>query len=346
VIVRPAEPRDDEVLLRIESMAGQGDRVRLIDERDSFFSRARQFDNTILLVGENEATGALHGVVAAAVQRLIVAGQEHLGAYMFDLRSNPEANKGLSRAMFFLWKGLEERLMDQGIEFVFGLIKEDNSRSYSIASRMGAEGRGEKRFFTIPTFRRRRPLREVKAARRIDAREEYTALSTHYAGFNLLPIVNDFDHMQSLYDHYLVARLECGESSLKVWDVSRHYTRRVAAMPRGYELAGSVVRGLSRFVPLPKVPSPGEAITVWNVLDLVTGPGREDEVRSLLAQANNMAIDHGVDYLIVGVDAEQAELAWLRRTAIMSLNYKVMVKEYQKVPALIGKTYLDPRWLG
>jgi len=36
-------------LLRIESMAGQGDRVRLIDERDSFFSRARQFDNTILL---------------------------------------------------------------------------------------------------------------------------------------------------------------------------------------------------------------------------------------------------------------------------------------------------------
>ena len=54
-------------------MAGQGDRIRLIDERDSFFSRARQFDNTILLVGENEATGALHGVVAAAVQRLIVA---------------------------------------------------------------------------------------------------------------------------------------------------------------------------------------------------------------------------------------------------------------------------------
>ena len=146
MIVRPAEPRDDEVLLRIESMAGQGDRIRLIDERDSFFSRARQFDNTILLVGENEATGALHGVVAAAVQRLIVAGQERLGAYMFDLRSNPEVNKGLSRAMFFLWRGLEERLMEQGVEFIFGLIKEDNSRSYSIAQRMGAKACGERRF--------------------------------------------------------------------------------------------------------------------------------------------------------------------------------------------------------
>ena len=111
MIVRPAEPRDDEVLLRIESMAGQGDRVRLIDERDSFFSRARQFSDTILLVGENEATGALHGVVAAAVQRLLIEGQERVGAYMFDLRSNPEANKGLSRAMFFLWRSLEERLM-------------------------------------------------------------------------------------------------------------------------------------------------------------------------------------------------------------------------------------------
>ena len=346
MIVRPAEPRDDEVRLRIESMAGQGDRIRLIDERDSFFSRARQFDNTILLVGENEATGALHGVVAAAVQRLIVAGQERLGAYMFDLRSNPEVNKGLSRAMFFLWRGLEERLMEQGVEFIFGLIKEDNSRSYSIAQRMGAKACGERRFFTIPTFRRRRPLREVKVARRMDARQEYTALRAHYADFNLLPIVNDFDHMQNLYDHYMVARLECGESFLKLWDISRHYTRRVAAMPRAYELAGSVLRGLSRFVPLPKVPAPGEAINVWNILDVVTRRGREDEVRSLLAQANNMAVDHGIDYLIVAVDAEQAELAWLRRMAIMSLNYKVMIKEYQPAPALVGKTYLDPRWLG
>jgi len=346
VIVRPAEPRDDQVLLRIESMAGQGDRVRLIDERDSFFSRARQFSDTILLVGENEATGALHGVVAAAVQRLLIEGQERVGAYMFDLRSNPEANKGLSRAMFFLWRSLEERLMEQGVEFIFGLIKEDNSRSYSIAQRMGANARGEKRFFTIPTFRRKRPLREVKAVRRIDARQEYTAIRAHYADFNLLPIVDDFDHMQDLYDHYLVARLECGESSLKLWDVSRHYTRRVAAMPRAYELAGSVLRSLSRFIPLPKVPAPGEAINVWNVLDVVTRRGREDEVRSLLAQANNMAVDHGVDYLIVAVDAEQAELAWLRRMAVMSLNYKVMVKEYRSVPALAGKTYLDPRWLG
>jgi hypothetical protein len=236
--------------------------------------------------------------------------------------------------------------MEQGVEFIFGLIKEDNSRSYSIAQRMGARACGERRFFTIPTFRRRRPLREVKVARRIDARQEYTDLRAHYADFNLLPAVNDFDHMQSLYDHYLVARLECEESSLKLWDISRHYTRRVAAMPRAYELAGSVLRGLSRFIPLPRVPAPGEAINVWNVLDVVTRRGREDEVKSLLAQANNMAVDHGIDYLIVAVDAEQAELAWLRRMAIMSLNYKVMVKEYQPAPALVGKTYLDPRWLG
>lgn len=346
MLVRPAESRDDEVLLRIESMAGQGDRLRLIDERDSFFSRARQFNNTTLLVAENEATGALHGVVAAAVQRLIIGGQEHLGAYMFDLRSNPEANRGLSRAMFFLWKGLEERLVEQGVEFIFGLIKEDNSRSYSIARRMGAEARGERLFFTVPTYRRRKPSREVKATRRIDAQQEYVALSAHYSGCNLLPIVSDFEHMQDLYDNYLMARLECGASSLKLWDVSRHYTRRVAAMPRAYEFAGSVLRGLSHLIPLPKVPSPGETVNVWNVLDVMTRRGHENDVRAMLAQANNMAVDHGIDYLIIAADAEQTELAWLRRMAIMSLRYKVMVKEYRPVPALAGNTYLDPRWLG
>lgn len=347
MIIRPAEPRDDAVLLGIEAVAGQGDRIRLIGDRDSFFSRARQFEDTILLVGENEATGLLHGVVAASVLRLRIGGRERLGAYMFDLRSNPETSKGLSRAMFLIWKGLEDRLLEHGVEFIYGLIKEDNSRSYSIATRMGATPRGEKHFFTSPVFRRMRVAREVRTTSQVDATKEHLAAARHYDGpYQMWPVMDDFSYMQTLLDNYLVAKLECGSSSLKIWDSSRSCAYRISDMPRFFEILGAIVRGVGRAIPLPKIPAPGESLRIWSIYDIMTGPDLRHEAQALIARANNLALEHGVDYLIIAVDAGEEELQWIRRSCIMPLKYRVMVKEYSPVPELAGKTYFDPRYLG
>lgn len=347
MIIRSAEPKDDAVLLGIESVAGQGDQIRLIGERDSFFSRARQFENTLLFVGENETTGKLHGVVAASVLPVRVGGRERIGAYMFDLRSNPETNKGLSRAMYLIWKGLEDRLLQCGTEFIYGLIKEDNSRSYSIATRMGATPRGEKRFLTFPVFRRIRVSREVQTISHVDAMEEHLAAAKHYDGpYQLWPIMDDFSYMQGLLDKYLVTKMECGSSSLKIWDSSLNCAYRVSAMPRPFEILGTVLRAASHLVPLPKIPMLSQKLRIWNVYDIITRPGQRSEAQALIAKANNLALEHGVDFLIITVDAEEEELRWLRRRCLMPLDYKLMVKEYNPVPEFFGKTYFDPRYLG
>lgn len=347
MIIRPAEPGDDAVLLGIEAVAGQGDRIRLIGERDSFFSRARQFEDTILLVGENEATGLLHGVVAASVLRLRIGGRERIGAYMFDLRSNPETSKGLSRAMFLIWKGLEDRLLEHGVEFIYGLIKEDNSRSYSIATRMGATPRGEKHFLTFPVFRRMKVARQVRATSRVDAVEEHLAAARYYDGpYKLWPVMDDFGYMQTVLDKYLVAKLECGSSSLKIWNSSRSCAYRISDMPRYFEILGAILRGVGRLIPLPKIPAPSQSLRIWSVYDIMTSPGLRHETQALIAKANNLALENGVDYLIITVDAGEEELQWIRRSCIMPLNYRVMVKEYSPVPELAGKTYFDPRYLG
>ncbi|MEA4882411.1 MAG: hypothetical protein VB144_01905 [Clostridia bacterium] len=356
MIIRPAELRDDETLLRIEKTAGQGDRVRLLDERDSFFSRAKQFGDYVLMVGENETTHRIHGVMAAALLKLRIDGETRMGAYMFDLRSNPETNTGLSRAMYVLWRAFEERLLEQGAEFIFGLIKDDNSRSESISQRMGATRRGGKKFLVFPAFRRRAVTLSVEISSSVDAAQEYRVLEEHYADYEAWPMARDFAHMQSLYDDCLLAKLQCGGSSLKIWDVSHHYTRRVAAMPPGLTAFGTVMRGIGHVIPVPKVPRPGEEIRVWNVIDVMAERGtdgrrghsckRQAELRALLATANNMALEHKVDHLIVATDDEEPELAWLRRASILPLSYNIMVKEYRPVPGLAGKTYLDPRYLG
>ena len=152
MIVREAVRADDAALLRIESASSQGDKLGLAEDRFSFFHRADRFERSIVLVGENERTGALLGVMAASIVRVRIRGEYRTAAYMFDLRNNPDASGGLSKALFVIWKHLERRLKDEGVELLFGYVKKDNSRSLSIVQRMGATSRGMVSHFTIPVL--------------------------------------------------------------------------------------------------------------------------------------------------------------------------------------------------
>ncbi len=267
---------------------------------------------------------------------------------MFDLRSNPETNKGLSRAMYLIWKGLEDRLLQCGTEFIYGLIKEDNSRSYSIATRMGATPRGEKHFLTFPVFRRIRVSREVQTISHVDAVDEHLAAAKHYDGpYQLWPIMDDFSYMQGLLDKYLVAKMECGSSSLKIWDSSLNCAYRVSAMPRPFEILGTVLRAASHLVPLPKIPHAQPKAAYLERVRYHHTPGPAQRGAGADRKGKQLSFGtRGVDFLIITVDAEEDELRWLRRRCLMPLDYKLMVKEYNPVPEFFGKTYFDPRYLG
>lgn len=345
MIVRPAEPRDDEQLKKIESEAGQGNNLKIVNRRDSFFSRANQFEDYVLLVAQSEETGVIRGVMGASVLKLRIQDGEYLGAYMFDWRSNREANKGLSRAMYYIWREMESILLAQGVDFLYGFVKEDNITSASIITRSGTVRKGDKFFLAFPVYRRRYVSREVACARRVDMAEEYAEASRHYRDADLMPIMDDYSHVQALADECLVAKLTSGSSSMKIWDISHHMDWSVLHMPRKYEVLGSAVNALGKVIPLPKIPIAGTAFKVWNIYDVITPHSSREEVRALLAHANNIALDHGIPYLIVSVDGQSTELDWLRRASIMPLKYNLFVREYKSIPPLDGKTYYDIRYI-
>ena len=344
MIVREAEPRDDTALLRIESLSAQGDKIRLADERTSFFHRADKFERPIIMVGEDERTGAIRGVIAAAIIKVRVDGCYRTGAYVFDLRNNAETSSGLSRALFFIWKKLEARLLDEGVEFLYGLVKEDNARSLGIAMRLGATPRGEKKFITQPVVRRMAVRKQVQVAQDIDPLQDRARLEIHYKDHHLWPAMDDWDLLKRTYDNCVVAQLTCGRASVKLWDLSKEASQRVIKMPRTYEIAGHITRVLERLLPIPHIPKLGEEVRTWFAVDVIGG-NSPAELNAVMAQANNMARDAGAHYLIAAVDTGDPESRMLRPSPLPPLRYKVMVLDYRPVPGLRGATYLDPRMM-
>lgn len=345
MIVREAVPKDDGALLRIESASAQGDTLRLAEDRASFFHRARRFERSLVLVGENETTGALLGVMAAAPVTVRVGGEYRKAAYMFDLRNNAEAGGGLSKALYIVWKHFEKRLKSEGVEMLFGYVKEDNSRAMTIFTRMGATRRAGFTHFTKPVLPKRAVRGAVEVARRVDVAGYRAEIAQRYGGHDLWPHIDDLELLQSGYDRSVRARVTCGRASALIIDPSLDERRRVMKMPPLYHVAGPIARPLSSFLPIPYIPKLGQELRVWHLLDIVAG-GRPEELAAVLAQANNMAREEGVHYLAAAASPVDAEAQALARPATARLNYNIMAVDWaQGVPAMLPATYFDPRSL-
>ena len=91
-----------------------------------------------------------------------------------------------------------------------------------------------------------------------------------------------------------------GYAQTSVWDCSQVHRKRVLAVPR---LWGALARGLnplSRLVPVPRVPVPGQTLALGHVFDvLVEGAGGPRQLGGILADLRNRAHGGGADLLAV-----------------------------------------------
>jgi len=345
MIVREAEQADDAALLKIESASAQGDTLRLAEDRTSFFHRARRFEKPIVLVGENETTGALLGVMAAAPVTVRVGGEYRKAAYMFDLRNNSDATGGLSKALYIVWKRLERQLKSEGVEMLFGYVKEDNARAMTIFSRMGVTRCATFTHFTIPVLPKRAVRGAVKVDRRVEADGYRADVAVRYGEHDLWPHIDDVELLQSNYDRSVRGRVTCGSASALIIDPSLDERRRVTKMPALYHAVGHIARPLSSFLPIPYIPKLGQELRIWHVLDIVAGDS-PDELACVLAQMNNLAREEGVHYLAAGASPVDPESEVLARCALWRLNYNVMAIDWAPdLPTMRAATYFDPRSL-
>lgn len=339
MVVRPAEARDNDALCCMEEKSVQGTQIKLTVRRRDYFFRAKHFRDSVLMVAEDN--GVLLGVMGMAFLRLRVGGTFHKGALIFDWRANPEiSDRGLNPVMGRIWLALDAVARDRGVEFLFGLVKKDNERSKRILSRGGAQYVGTRKFYLFPVTRRRRVAAGVGVLDDYDFAEDRRLVAEHYRDYDLVP---DWESGEEVLSRkYCRGLIRCGQTSIRLWDSSADYQKIAVSIPWYYSAARPVVQALRTFLPLPRIPAPGDVVRTWDVYDPIVHSQRE--LLEVMRAANNLAMEADADYLVVTADTREEELTVFGKRAIISLEYEILFKSLVEMPA-ITKTYCDIRWL-
>lgn len=346
--IRPATLEDNDRLLAMEENTPQGSSVRLLTKRRHFRVRADRFHNPILLVDEEERTGTLRGVMGVGPVKVTVNGKSSTGGLLFDWRSNNQVTGSLARHMYRIWQAVQKEAAARKMEFLFGHVKRDNNRSLDILTRSGAKMIDTVVFLTIPVhraFSSRKALQDVRVETAIDAQRELAQVRSRLTGHNFLPEPDFTGLSQRLADHFVPAVIRLGESSLKIWDTSQDYQHQVLSIPKLYQMAGPVFRKISGVLPVPHIPDSGETIREWYLYDLIIQ--RPEDLSPLLEMARQLARNHQIDYLIIGVNPQDALYPLLAARSWLKLPYDVLflplspgMSEMPNPP-----TYFDVRYL-
>ncbi|MGI5853487.1 MAG: GNAT family N-acetyltransferase [Bacillota bacterium] len=344
MLIRPATPADNQALCRMELLAPQGSDIRITENRRDFFFKSSMFPDSELLVIEDEKTGSLISVMAFAPMDMTVGGERIRAAYMFDWRSNPEAQRGIDRTMMRLWLTLQEHARAKGARFIFGHVKSDNERAISIYDRIGTRIEGTRRFFTLPVFRKMLADPDVQVETKIDTVKDYREMEQAFADHDMWPIYDNPAERQKFFDKYLCAKISKGCTSCKIWDVSQEYDRVVMGVPLIYRLLRPIRNVFGTVIPLPKIPATGDSIKTWSVFDLVVPEG--ESPLPLLRTANNLALKAGADYLIVSVDlAQNSRFLEVGRGSLATLDFHLFICDLEGKQPVISPTYYDIRYL-
>lgn len=346
MIIRDACPNDNARLIHLESVAPQGNRIKLASERTDYFVRANRFDDHVLKIAEDEATGEILGVMGVGSVRVLIGGQTMTGGLIFDWRSNPLIQKGLNRHMLRLWQSVEEAVAARNLDFLFGYVKEDNLRSLNIVMRSGATIIERCDFLTIPVHRsfcRRLDRYPVSVSTKIDGCAEMQAVQAAFPDRDLLPVADDLVLQQTLTDTYVRAKVSLGKSSLKIWDSSTDYTQRIVQLPRLYRAVRPVFAAVSHLLPLPHIPRIGEAVRDWYLFDLnIADPS---DLPALMEKTRELAVNNQIDYLIICLNPQDALYPALFRLAWLKLPYCLLYYPRHVLVKPVAPTYFDIRYI-
>lgn len=342
MIIRQARVEDNPALCRMELLAPQGADIRMAESRHNFFFKSELYPGSELLVLENEKQGTLVSVMGYAPVDMRIGGREVRGAYMFDWRTNPEAPRGIDRGVYLLWQELQSRARASGAAFIFGQVKSDNGRAISIYERLKTRVAGGRRFFTLPVFRHMSVDPKVVTHEKVDVSQELQLMQEEFRDHDMWPLAYPPQVLQRLFEHYLRAKVVLGPSSCKVWDFSSEYERVILDVPPFFRTVRPVTTALSRVIPLPRIPSPGDSIKTWMVSDLIVPEGYSPA--PLLRAVNNLALEQGADYVIVSVDHATPNLLRAGRGAMVSLEYHLFVYDLAGRQEIGAPTYYDIRY--
>lgn len=285
--IRPYHPDDKEVLAELERISPQGGSVRVILEREDFTSRSRLYgdENYALLVAEDQ--GRPIGVIGGAWKRMRVHGKETTWGYIYDLRIHPDYRRqGLGKT---LYREVLQRVYDAGAKRIYIIFIHDNKPIHNWFTSAGYALVDVATVCTAPVYRRRPVPVPVHQESNYDAvRDRIEAV---YASRDMYPL-DGGPYRTSGFQKVYWAEEGDSLAQISVWNYSHEIRERVVELATPLSIAAHTLRILSRIVPVPRIPLPGEHLRSWWAFDpIIQGERGEELMRSVIAQVINDALD-------------------------------------------------------
>ncbi|QAA75888.1 MAG: hypothetical protein BIP78_0120 [Candidatus Bipolaricaulis sibiricus] len=297
VTIREATRADEDVLRRLEDASPQGHDARISSERTTFFYRSDLFSRARVLLALERAQAV--GVMAYALKEVFVGGEPVPVAYFYDLRSDPAYRRSMKRGLWELWRAVREEAAAAGAWFVYGHVKGDNVEAIRVFTKGGGQVVGGFDVLLLPTRPGRVQLNPVpewngavarlsEAVGRRDLRPPDVA-EVYARGTEL-------GYLRGVFS----SQTRRGYAQASVWDCSHVHRQRVLAVPRLFRVLAEGINPLSRLLPLPRLPIPGQTLALWHVFDvLVDGPDGRRQLKRILADLLCRAHANGADLLAV-----------------------------------------------
>ncbi len=292
-------PALSDECVALERVCPQGERFRLSFRRPTFHARAATYERWGLVVGREG--GRLVATCAYALRPAILHGETRTTAFGFDLRVHPDLRqRGIAGRMT---RAVIERATPQGADLFYTQVVGDNRAMFGVCRSLRMTLAGGYRTLVWPVFRRR----GARAAPETTPAQIHDAYVRAEGPFDFHPIPGP-----APAGH--VVSLTTGAAGCSLWSNEALLAEVVERVPPAYRAARLALAAPPlRWLPLPRVPAPGEALRSWFVYDLHAADGHA--ARALLEHVNDRALASGIGYCYVVVSGEPSWWPELRAAA-------------------------------
>ena len=344
-LVRTALPSDNQALIGLIFRSPQAGRVVLgADRSPDFFARAAPYDESRVLVGEDDS--GIVGTVACGLKVVLVQGRLQRAAYIFDLAVAAQA-RGRDYAQRLLAEA-ETWASEKGADFLYAHVLGGNRAGLRTFEAAGYRHVARLKSRLFPAGALQGPPAEV--ARPLEE-DDWSAITDlvrqEFRNYDLLRL-DPAQGLRPLWEGLPGYRRErvwvAGRpprAVLGLWDYSLVARAVLLRLPPELKLIQALSRLLRRIaLPLPAVPAIGQPVRYGLLLGAAGDP---HALRSLFLRALAQAPALGLDALLLFHDPRTPP-AWAR-TLGFSGSYHLVAKVLRPGPATtLGKRplWVDP----
>jgi ribosomal protein S18 acetylase RimI-like enzyme len=347
--VRDYRPSDDEQREELQLRYPVAPGASACRRFRRLVAHAEMYDHSRTFVAEHE--GKVVGIISAALKCVYLQGEPSRVGYLFDLRVSPGARgQGVGSA---LYAHAESVMRSDGAAATYSIIMAANTLIIPLTRRFGLAQAGLVETLAGPV-RQRQPVRaEVTALR--SAASIVDHVNPYFAEHDLfVPGLERYPALGKSVRYWA----QTGSSFAAVTQSVRGGDFEEVVQPR--PVWAAAVRGLlcvlSISGPVPAIPVREQLVCTWLLGEpVIAGPDGERLFRDVVSHINNLALENGVDWLLLPLAKSDPLRGSIRRAffarrlcpmlrPFLTIRARLLTKPFTGTfPARLRQIYLDTR---